>query len=117
MGDAEKLVELLSGGGLASFVLILVGLLCLIKLVDGAVEIAKKWRKNGSVEDQRKTCDQKFANDKRRLDDFEKRLDDMQELQKATAFGVSELLGHELHNGNTEQMIDAEKRLKECIFS
>lgn len=116
MGDVEKLMGLLSNDGFVSFVMIVVGLLCLIKLFDAGAEIVKKWRKNGSVEEQRKSCDQKFANDKRRLDDIEKRLDDMQELQKATAFGVSELLGHELHNGNTEQMIDAEKRLKNCIF-
>lgn len=109
MGDAEKLVELLSGEGLASFVLILVGLLCLIKLVDGAIEIAKKWRKNGSVEEQRKTCDQKFASDKKRLDTLEAG-------QDALVYGVAELLGHALHNGNSDEMAKAEQKLKKWLY-
>lgn len=109
LGDAEKLVELLSGGGLASFVLILVGLLCLIKLVDGAIEIAKKWRKNGSVEEQRKTCEQKFASDKNRLDTLEAG-------QDALVYGVAELLGHALHNGNSDEMAKAEQKLKKWLY-
>lgn len=115
MGDAEKMLDAMSGG-LANFFLILVGLMCLLKLLDAVLEIAKKWRKSSSLEVQRRDCDIRFASDKRRLDAVEHRIDDMQEMQTAMAFGVSELLNHELHNGNTEAMVAAEKRLKDCIF-
>ena len=109
MADAQKLMELLGSGGLARFVLITVGLMILIKLVDAVLEIAKKWRKTGSVEEQRRSCDTKFANDQRRLDALEAG-------QEVLVYGVSELLGHANHNGNAEEMIKAEQRLKRWLY-
>ena len=109
MGDAEKLFGLLSGDGLSSFIMICIGLLCIIKLVDSAAEIAKKWHKNGSVEEQRKTCEQKFASDKNRLDTLEAG-------QDALVYGVAELLGHALHNGNSDEMAKAEQKLKKWLY-
>lgn len=109
MGDAKMLMDALSGGGLATFVMVLAGVLCLIKLLDAGIEIAKKWRKSGSVEDQRKSCEQKFATDKRRLDALEAG-------QDALVYGVAELLGHALHNGNSDEMEKAEKKLKTWLY-
>lgn len=109
MGDAEKLLTLLADGGFVSFVMIMVGLLCVIKLVDAAAEIVKKWRKNGNVEEQRKTCDQKFASDQKRLDTLEAG-------QDALVYGVAELLGHALHNGNSDEMAKAEQKLKKWLY-
>lgn len=109
MGDAEKLLELLSGNGLATFLMILVGVFALLKLVDSGVEIIKKWRNNASVEEQRRTCTQKFANDQRRLDALEAG-------QDVLVYGMAELLGHYLHNGNTEEMAKAEQKLKRWLY-
>ena len=109
LGDVEKLLALLEGGGFASFLLILVGLLTIIKLVDSVGDIVKKWRSNGSVEEQRKTCSQKFANDQRRLDALEAG-------QDVLVYGMAELLGHYLHNGNAEEMAKAEQKLKKWLY-
>lgn len=109
MGDAQKLAELLSNGGFATFLVIAVGILTIIKLVDTVAEIAKKWRKNSSVEEQRRSCDTKFANDQRRLDALEAG-------QEVLVYGVAELLGHANHNGNAEEMIKAEQRLKSWLY-
>lgn len=109
LGDAEKLLELLSGNGLATFLMILVGIFALLKLVDSGLEIIKKWRSNASVEEQRKTCSQKFASDQRRLDALE-------DGQDVLVYGMAELLGHYLHNGNTEEMAKAEQKLKNWLY-
>lgn len=109
MGDAQKLTELLSGGGLVNFVLILVGLMSLLKLVDSVWEIVKKWGKGKSVDEQRKSCDAKFASDQKRLDTLEAG-------QDALVYGVAELLGHALHNGNSDEMARAEQKLKKWLY-
>lgn len=109
MGDAQKLIEALSGNGFSTFVLIVVGLLSLLKLFDSAVDIAKKWSKGKSVEEQRKSCGEKFASD-------QKRLDKLEDGQAALAYGVSELLGHALHNGNSSDMEKAEQKLKTWLI-
>lgn len=109
MGDAQKLTELLSGDGLINFVLIIVGLMSLLKLIDSVVDIIKKWGKGKSVDEQRKSCDAKFAKDHQRLDALE-------DGQAALAYGVSELLGHALHNGNSDEMAKAEQKLKQWLY-
>ena len=109
MGDAQKLTELLSGDGLLNFVLIIVGLMSLLKLIDSVVDIIKKWRKGKSVDEQRKSCDAKFANDQRRLNTLEAG-------QDALVYGVAELLGHALHNGNSDEMVKAEQKLKKWLY-
>lgn len=109
MGDTQKLLELLSGNGFATFLLILVGLFALLKLVDSGIEIIKRWRSNASVEEQRKTCAQKFASDQHRLDALEAG-------QDVLVYGMAELLGHYLHNGNTEEMAKAEQKLKKWLY-
>lgn len=110
LGDAQRLTELLSGDGLINFVLILVGLMSLLKLVDSVIDIIKKWGKGGkTVDEQRKSCDAKFANDQKRLDTLEAG-------QDALVYGVAELLGHALHNGNSDEMARAEQKLKKWLY-
>ncbi len=109
MGDAQKLTELLSGDGLINFVLIILGLMSMLKLIDSVVDIIKKWSKGKRVDEQRKSCDAKFANDQRRLDTLEAG-------QDALVYGVAELLGHALHNGNSDEMAKAEQKLKKWLY-
>lgn len=109
MGDAQRLAELFSGDGLIDFVLIIIGLMSLLKLIDSVVDIIKKWGKGKSVDEQRRSCDAKFANDQKRLDTLEAG-------QDALVYGVAELLGHALHNGNSDEMAKAEQKLKKWLY-
>ncbi len=109
MADAEKLLSLLDGGGIAAFVLVLVGILTLIRLLDAAWDIARKWRRNSSVEEQRRTCEQRFTSDRQRLDKLEAG-------QDVLVYGMAELLGHYLHNGNADEMAKAEQKLKKWLY-
>ena len=109
MADAEKLLALLHNGGIGVLVLSLVGILTLIRLLDAAWDIFRKWRRNGSVEEQRRTCEQRFDRDRQRLDKLEAG-------QDVLVYGMAELLGHYLHNGNADEMAKAEQKLKKWLY-
>lgn len=109
MADAEKLLALLQNGGIGVLVLALVGILTLIRLLDAVWDIFRKWRRNSSVEEQRRTCEQRFDRDRRRLDKLETG-------QDVLVYGMAELLGHYLHNGNADEMAKAEQKLKKWLY-
>lgn len=117
VSDAQKLVEIAQGGGIATTVLVLVGLMILLKLVDSVVDIVRKWRKRGNVDEQRIVCNERFASDQRRLDSLEEAQKHLVKGQKILMRGVAEMIGHDLHNGNREAMEESEKELKDFIFS
>lgn len=62
-------------------------------------------------------CDKKFASDKKRLDDLETRMDDVEQGQKVLCKGVYEILGHLLHNGNKDAMENASKDIFDFLNS
>lgn len=109
MADAEKLLALLQNGGIGVLVLALVGILTLIRLLDAVWDIFRKWRRNSSVEEQRRTCEQRFDRDRQRLDKLETG-------QDVLVYGMAELLGHYLHNGNADEMAKAEQKLKKWLY-
>ena len=109
MADAEKLLALLQNGGIGVLVLALVGILTLIRLLDAVWDIFRKWRRNSSVEEQRRTCEQRFDRDRQRLDKLEAG-------QDVLVYGMAELLGHYLHNGNADEMAKAEQKLKKWLY-
>ncbi len=88
--------------------LVLVGICTVINLVGATVDRLRKWRKPqedmvGRMDDVMKKLDM----DKRRLDDHENRLGDLRTGLMAVCAGVQALLEHELHDGNTNTMVEA----------
>ena len=77
---------------------VLLALFGTIVTVDKVIDIVKKWR-SPSTETERK-----LATDKRRLDEHEEAIKDLQKSSQVLCTGVLALLDHELHNGNTEQI-------------
>lgn len=69
-----------------------------------------------SLEEKVKAHDKMLDNDKRRLDDMERKQTDMQLGQMANCKGVQALLEHELHNGNTTEMQDASKAISDWLL-
>lgn len=110
MGDAQKAMEYLNGQSLLTALFVLIAIIAVLKVLDSGVELVKKWKsKNPDVNAQKKSCDAKFANDDRRISDLE-------DGQRLIVRGVCELLGHELHNGNTQEMSQAENDLKKWLY-
>lgn len=88
---------------------ILGGLFGGLVTVDKVAEILKKW--HAPHKDAAEDVEKKFSNDKHRLDEHERELEqqkkDIESLKQSsrvTSAGVMALLDHELHNGNASQM-------------
>ena len=64
-----------------------------------------------NLEEMIKNMNKKLDNDKRRLDEHDERLSDLQKGLMAICAGVQALIGHEMHNGNTDEMEEAQKNL------
>lgn len=102
-------VQALTGANLTTFLLVLVALAGLFVLFANVVEAARKLRKpqERQVHDlvsRQETCDRKFANDKKLLDDHGTRIDHLEDGQRVICAALHELLEHELHNGNADAM-------------
>lgn len=76
--------------------------------VDKVIDVIKKWRSPSA------DTAKKLANDKERLDEHEKKLEQQQkeidllkENGRVQSAALMALLDHNLHNGNTEQMQNA----------
>lgn len=84
-----------------------------IATVGKGIDYISKWRQRPmqTVTDNRKKLD----NDKRRLDEHEKAIEDLQEGQKYLCLGVQALLEHELHNGNSDEMQEASHNIREWL--
>ncbi len=77
----------------------------------------KKHREQPTVtlEERVKAHDRMLDNDKRRLDEMERKQADMQLGQMANCRGVRALLDHELHNGNADEMQEASKEIEKWL--
>ena len=82
-----------------------------IVTVDKVIDIYKKWRSPST------DTAQKLANDKRRLDEHDKAIRNLQESTNINLKGTLALLDHELHNGNSEQMQQAHDEIMSYLQS
>ena len=82
-----------------------------IVTVDKVVDIYKKWRSPST------DTAQKLANDKRRLDEHDRAIRNLQESANINLKGTLALLDHELHNGNSEQMQTAHDEIMSYLQS
>lgn len=114
----ENVNVLATGDNLTTFLLVLVALAGLFILFSNVVEAARKLFKSKNQEredlDSRQTaCDRKFANDKRLLEDHDKRIDTLEEGSRVQCAALHALLEHELHNGNSAEM----KKASDDLFN
>jgi uncharacterized protein HemX len=86
-----------------------------------ADEISKKVMEK--LEPRFADIDRKFANDKqllethtRQIGDMNKRVDSLETGQKAQCRGILALLNHELHNGNSDEMVEAKKEIDNYLI-
>lgn len=102
-------VQALTGANLTTFLLVLVALAGLFILFVNVVDAARKLRKPQERQEHDllshwESCDKKFANDKRLIDDHTTRIGHLEEGQRVMCAALHELLEHELHNGNADAM-------------
>ena len=83
---------------LMTAITVLLAVLAAIITIDKAIDIFKKWRTPAT------DIAKMLANDKRRLDEHEEAVKDLQACNRVICNGVLALLDHELHNGNSDQM-------------
>ena len=105
----KEVEALIASGNLATFLLVLVALAGLFVLFVSVVDAARKLkkpqeRKEEDLQSHQEDCRKMFASDKRALDDHDRRIETLEEGQCVMCEALHELLEHELHNGNADQM-------------
>ncbi len=102
-------MENLTPDQLQTTVYVILALFGSLITVDKVLDIFKKWR--APAKNAAEDVEKKFSNDKHRLDDHERELEQqkrdiesLKESSRVTSAGVMALLDHELHNGNADQM-------------
>ena len=74
--------------------------------VGKALDVIKGWRKPAL--DTEKSVEEKLASDKLTLDRHEKEIAGLQQGQSLMLQGITALLDHAIHNGNSDQMEKAQ---------
>ena len=82
-------------------VIVLLAIFAAIITVDKVIDIIKKWRAPTT------DTEKKLANDKVRLDEHEEAIKDLRDSQQVICSALLAILDHGIHNGNTDQMIEA----------
>ena len=122
MQTAEELASVLGGNAAINVLAYILAVCAVIATVGKALDVVQAWLRPG----QKKSTDVQtcLKNDKSRLDDhdgrisaLEKGLQKTQEGQRVTMEGVMALLEHELHNGNSQQMEDASRKIQAHLLS
>lgn len=115
-----------------TFVIVLIGLGSLAVLVDKVMEIFRKAKERREKKDQKPVSEMetrmdkvelqledvqdKLARDKIRIDELEKRQDDAGDGFSALGKAVLAILNHQIHNGNGEEMLQAQADLNSYLL-
>ena len=122
MQTAEELASVLGGNAAITALAYILAVCVVIATVGKALDVVQAWLRPG----QKKSTDVQacLKKDKDRLDDhdgrisaLEKGLQKTQEGQRVTMEGVMALLEHELHNGNSQQMEEASRKIQAHLLS
>ena len=100
-------------GDVNNTVTVLMAVFSFLIAADKVIDIVKKWKAPST------DVAKKLANDKIKLDEHDEAIRDLHQGQQVLCGGITALLDHELHNGNTGQMEaardDLMKYLKEKL--
>lgn len=75
-----------------------------VTTIGKAIEVIRNWCRPG-------------ASIKHKVDKHEKQLGELKDGQKVTCKALIALLGHELHNGNADEMQEASKELNDYLVN
>lgn len=107
--------------------LVLLAICGAIATIGKAIDTINGWRKpqrdaKSTFEAMTQKCEKRFENDNRRFERGEERmakieeeLDDFHQGQFHTCMCLKALLNHELHNGNSEEMIEAASNMDKWL--
>lgn len=106
---------------LIAFMVVLVALAGIIILTANVVDAVRKLRRPQEKEHEtlaahQQACEKKFSTDKTRLDAHDKALEDIYKGQRAQCVAVKALLNHAIHNGNTNEMVEAATGLDDWLI-
>lgn len=112
----DNVEVLTTAGNIGTFLAVLVALAGVFILAVNVVEawrklVKPKERKEDDLQSKQEVCSKRFANDKAILDDHNERIRTLEEGQCVMCEALHELLEHELHNGNADQMRAASSKL------
>lgn len=82
--------------------------------VGKAIDTVRGWRKPSL--DTTKSVEDKLAADKRVLDRHEEELRDLRRAQTLILQGTNALLEHAIHNGNSDEMVAAQKAITHYLI-
>ena len=94
--------------------LVILAICAALITVGKAIDVVKGWRKP-SLETT-KSVEEKLAADKRMLDRHEEELCDLRKAQTLILQGTNALLEHAIHNGNTDEMVAAQKAITHYLI-
>ena len=105
---------------LTAFVIVVLAFLNLYNVFANARRNAREEKKRqeaptASLKSEIAEINKKLGADKQRLDEHEKRLDDLRNGMTAMCAGVQALLEHELHNGNADEMQTASREIDKWL--
>ena len=133
-------IEGITPQALWTFLVVAVGLCALVVLGDKVADVFRRGRERKQAQrpeladeisakviqklkPQFEEIDRKLANDNTRLDLHDRQISALSERQssaetgiKALSRGVLALLNHQLHNGNTDELNDAQKALNNYLI-
>lgn len=134
-------IEGITPSALWTFLTVLVGICALVVLADKVANVYRNYKKRKQepedklaeeistkvlerLEPRFSDIDKKLANDKamidshtRQLDTLEKRADGTDDGIRAINRGVLALLNHALHNGNTDELEEAQKGINDYLIN
>lgn len=91
--------------------IVILGMIGVLKTIDTFIDIVKKWRAPST------STARKLENDYERLNRHDEEIKELKESNRHICTGVIALLDHEIHNGNTDQMIAARNEIMTYLQS
>lgn len=115
-------LQVFTTSNIAVFLAVVVGLAGMVILAANVVDAVRKLRRPSEREQEtlatrQLACDKKFQNDKQRLDAHERVLEDVCQGQRVQCVAVKALLNHAIHNGNTNEMVEAADGLDKWLIN
>ena len=95
-------------------ILVILAICAAIITVGKAIDVIKGWRKPALDTD--KSIADKLSADKTRLDKHESEIQDLRRGQTLILQGTNALLEHAIHNGNTDEMVEAQKAITHYLI-
>ena len=111
-----KMEELTPSSLLTTALVVLLLMAAFVAVMQFVEAVKKAKRPSNDLKEKVEQHDAFFTSDRCRLDSHDRELADVREGQKAMCKGVQALLEHELHNGNSDQMMKASEGINAWLL-